>query len=140
MNMNRIDYEQLLYTESHTFTYNGEPFTGVAFEQFDDGSIKSEFEYRDGREHGVAREFYTDGSVKSETHYRNGGPHGVDREWYENGKLKKQAICEYGILTESSEYSEDGKVLKEYRRDEGDEVMQRVLMQRKEEASEQGTE
>ena len=42
-------------------TYCGEPYNGVAYDLFNDGSLNTEYEYKDGLEHNICREWYKSG-------------------------------------------------------------------------------
>lgn len=58
----------------------------------------------------VLREFYEDGSLRSETEIREGKRHGRHREYYENGKLKIRGKYTNNLPKGTWKYySEDGK-------------------------------
>lgn len=55
MRVNCNDLE-LDYGDGDTYLWQEQPFTGVAFEQHPNGSLWSEVEYVEDREHGIARD------------------------------------------------------------------------------------
>jgi len=73
----------------------------------------------------VKKEYWDNGKVKSETHYKDGKKDGLQTEWYENGQKSYEANYkkgkEDGIVTSwdregnitKTEILENGKVIKE---------------------------
>ena len=45
----------------------------------------------------VQKEFYDNGKLKKETHYKNGKQDGLETTWYESGKKKSEKHYEVGI-------------------------------------------
>jgi deoxyribonuclease V len=87
-----LDYDGNLF-----FTYRGEAFTGVAYEDVP-GKWLSEVSYRDGAQDGVAREPSPSGKLRVESWYRENTLHGFSREYNENQVKVSEEIYEYGIL------------------------------------------
>lgn len=107
----RINFDELDFTDDLINTWNGKPFTGIAFEYNGQGKLISEVSFVDGIEHGIARDWYPSGQLKKETYLMWGGLHGVSREWFENGRLKSEAYGEYAILIKRKIWDEDGNLI-----------------------------
>ena len=56
--------------------------TGVNKDFYENGNLKEEVNYSDGKLNGMYREFYSDGSLKSECNYLNGIIVGKLKEYY----------------------------------------------------------
>jgi len=83
---------------------DGNKFTGVAFENYSNGQLKSEWTMLNGIEHGQSTEvkaqhafnekdgffetYYKNGSPWRKGYYDNGKLEGAIEEYYDNGKLK----------------------------------------------------
>lgn len=56
------------------------------------GNLKEEIPYnKESRIHGVKRTFYDNGQLKTEENYKNGKKDGVSREYSKNGQLIAEA-------------------------------------------------
>jgi len=79
-----------------------------------DGRKVLEQNYADGKLHGKKREWYAEnGAVRSEELYLNGRRNGPSVEWYLNGKLKRNALYKDGKLEgECTEFYENEKKLR----------------------------
>lgn len=109
----RVADDQLDYDSELTFTYRGELFTGVCYEQMADGRY-SELAYVDGVQHGWAREWSASGLLQSETEYRRGMPHGDERSYDEEGFLVRAATFEHGVTVRSETYDRSGAVVEAF--------------------------
>lgn len=70
------------------FYYKGKPFTGIVFENEDDGSLSWEEEYENGFQEGWVRYYYKNGKVKQE--YKSHNNIELDetfKKWDEDGNL-----------------------------------------------------
>lgn len=54
---------------------------------YENGQLKYERTYRNGREDGVHRGWYDDGSRMFEYHYAAGFSDGLQRQWYRSGQI-----------------------------------------------------
>jgi antitoxin component YwqK of YwqJK toxin-antitoxin module len=115
MKMQRIDFDDFVYEHDCTYTYKGQPFTGVACDYFPNGSLQSEAQFVNGHQEGMAREWYENGRLKFEGEYLGDGFHGISKEWHANGQLKKASAYEYSICLESEEWDENGRLVREFR-------------------------
>ena len=55
---------------------------GINKEYYENGTIKEEVSYGNGKLHGIFKEYYEDGSLKSEGNYNNGVMDGIVKEYY----------------------------------------------------------
>ena len=55
---------------------------GVLKEYYENGVIKEEVSYKNGKLNGVFREYFEDGALQSEGYYKNGYLNGVIKEYY----------------------------------------------------------
>ena len=70
------------------FNYEGKPFTGIVFENENDGSLSWEEEYIDGFQEGWYRSFHKNGKIKQQWKAHNNIIiSGTHKEWDENGNL-----------------------------------------------------
>ena len=113
--MLRIDADELELTDDGlTLLYDGNPFTGVAFESNAKGVLVDEAEYIDGQLWGTARLWSDSGVLISERALACNAAHGVSREWYGSGALKRVSEHELGILLKRITYAENGEVTEQY--------------------------
>ena len=55
---------------------------GINKEYYENGTIKEEVSYSNGKLNGIFKEYYEDGSLKSEGNYNNGVMDGIVKEYY----------------------------------------------------------
>ena len=60
---------------------------GVTMGWYEDGTLTSVANYKDGKLHGVLMRWYKDGTPHFEYNYKDGKKHGVQRNWHEDGTL-----------------------------------------------------
>jgi MORN repeat variant len=109
----RVEDSELDYGPDLVFTFQGQVFTGVAFEDVP-GKWYCEVSYRDGMRGGPAREWYSSGVLKSESHYRENAGHGTSREWDESGRLISEETYEYAILVSRKKMDASGRVTESF--------------------------
>ena len=127
MNLNmRVQYDELTVADDQSMAWQGEPFTGVAYETNSAGRVISEAGYVDGLQRGLAREWYDSGQLRSESHYEHGSKHGMSRSWYDNGQLESEAEYKYSIKVRERTWNRDGTLVRDWHLPENDE--QRVLI------------
>lgn len=71
--------------------------------------------YKDSLIHGVEKGYYDNGSLKKETSYKNGKKEGVSRDYdYENGKiLRAERLYKDDKEVSIKEYGKNGKLIRE---------------------------
>jgi antitoxin component YwqK of YwqJK toxin-antitoxin module len=115
--MERVNLDDLVstYAGGTLITWQGKPFTGIAYEKTDDGQIISERTYIEGLEDGPERTWYLDGQLESESGNKWNRAHGYYKEWYESGQLKAEGLMELGSLIWRKEWDEEGNQTLEYK-------------------------
>ena len=62
---------------------------GVDKEYYENGKIRKETPYVNGKREGAVKQYYPNGSLKSESMYRNNQSTGMTKTYYETGELEK---------------------------------------------------
>lgn len=109
-----LDYGLLEYKTDGVYYSAGYPFTGVAVDEYADGTKFSEMEFEDGRQNGITRDFFRNGAVKRECVYSKGILHGIEREWYDGGVQKSETHYNGGEITKILEWDEMGILRKQW--------------------------
>lgn len=116
--MKRIDIDapEIDMDGSQRLLYRGEPFTGEVVEHLGDALVSLE-SFRNGVPHGPNREWYEDGTLRSEGQARDGRAVGVTREWHKNGTLAvEKVIAEDGLtLLSHQHWDENGQSMRIWR-------------------------
>lgn len=109
-----------LLDDGDLLTYNGQPFTGMSYEEYSDGTLWDESLYKDGWPAGYSRVWYPNGQVMEESDWEKGKAYSIILSWYPNGKLRSRIHAEWEIIFESKEWDEDGNLIKNIERDYDD--------------------
>lgn len=64
---------------------------------FENGNLRLEGNWEDGKEQGVIKEYYVTGKIKMRSEWKFGKTDGVLREYYENGTVKAEKVFNNGI-------------------------------------------
>ncbi len=107
---NRIE-EDMLEFDDDVKCYNGVPFTGIGFEKYPNGNLKSETPYEDGFQSGTSREWYSTGQTMCELEWKKGARFSKRKCWYQNGVVKSVSNYEWGIELNYKEYNEKGELV-----------------------------
>jgi antitoxin component YwqK of YwqJK toxin-antitoxin module len=118
-----IDQSRLRRNDIAYLIGEDQPFTGLAFKRYSDGTRSFEIDYVNGSAEGVLTQYYPNGNPsfqvqmknnqangistgwyedqtrKSEYPYKDGVVHGVIKEWFPTGQLGFEAIYEEGKIT-----------------------------------------
>ena len=65
-----------------------QPKDGIYQEKFDDGKLKYEISFIEGKKHGKEIFWYENGNKKMQSHFINGVEEGLWNQWHENGGKK----------------------------------------------------
>jgi antitoxin component YwqK of YwqJK toxin-antitoxin module len=76
-----------LQVVSDTYLKDNEPFSGIAFERFENGRLSRVVSLFRGKQHGPMYLWYPDGAPQMSANYRNGKLHGRFLGWYRNGGI-----------------------------------------------------
>lgn len=82
-------------------------FTGKAISKYENGQIKIESYYKNGKIIDTYKEYYKNGQLKIEENHKDV----TSKHYYETGKLQSELIYENGILITRS-YYDDGQQVK----------------------------
>ncbi|MFN5318630.1 MAG: toxin-antitoxin system YwqK family antitoxin [Bacteroidia bacterium] len=91
----RINYSALTNSADGVY-FNGELFSGTAFENYRNGNIHAEIEYKNGKKHGASKIWHDNGQLEEETTFSEGKKDGLSKEWYDNGQLKEEETYKQG--------------------------------------------
>lgn len=64
-----------------------EPFSGIVNEYYENGSIKTQYSFKNGLQNGISKTFYENGNLKAEYPFVNDTIVGIVKEYYENGNI-----------------------------------------------------
>ena len=89
-------------------------FTGIIKSYYDNGALKEDIPYKDGKEEGLLKRYYENGNLLSEINLKDGKKEGLSKLYYENGNL----LMEANYKDDKSEglfksYYENGNLLSE---------------------------
>ncbi|MDC0067926.1 hypothetical protein OAL10_03905 [Gammaproteobacteria bacterium] len=78
------------------------PFTGISFENHDNGQIKERINYKDGEKEGLWESYHENGQLEYKLNYKDGKVHGLE-EWYsEDGELSYKTCYDNGEKVDMS--------------------------------------
>jgi hypothetical protein len=127
----RVPDSELDFDEELTYTWHGELFTGVGFEEMPGGGL-SEVSYKYGIQEGPAVDWYPAGGVRGESHFQENVLHGKMREYTEDGALSSESSYEYGILVERRDRNANGDIVTSFTIDPESEVYSMLERYRRE--------
>jgi len=81
--------------------YKDGKIDGFYITYYDNGQLESKIEIKDGLKQGLSSIYYRNGQLESKIFYNNDEPDGSYNIYYENGELKEQGI-----------FKNEGKLLK----------------------------
>ena len=65
--------------------YKGKEFTGTMVEKFDDLTMKSEWQVKDGLAHGTSKNYYPNGQINEAIEWKKGLRDGTYEKFFDNG-------------------------------------------------------
>jgi len=131
------------YSEDEVAWDNGKPVlksdmkpdNGVVYSKYDNGQLRDEISWKDGKYDGTVKRRYENGQLGFEGTFKAGHPVGLCRGWYDNGQLKfvteekagkrynkrwyntgklqKEYINKNHVLISQKEWDEEGNLTKE---------------------------
>ncbi len=78
---------------------------------YENDQIKTEIQYKDGKQDGVFKRYYKNGILQSESTYRDGKLDGITKEYYYNGKLKAEISYQNGKMKYCKLYDLKGNLI-----------------------------
>jgi antitoxin component YwqK of YwqJK toxin-antitoxin module len=115
--MQRIDSNLLFRDDDQIYRYQGKPFTGVAYELRQDGTLWGEQTFARGVLDGASRSWYPNQQLQHETNYKLAWAHGWKKEWYPDGKTKSAKLFELGVCVERKCWDGAGALIEDYKID-----------------------
>lgn len=117
----KIYYENEVIIATQTFNLKNELLSlegkikdGKYFEYYENGKIKAERNFLNGKEEGVAKFYYPSGNLQSKVEYSSGVLNGLVYIYSESGRLLFEQNYKDGVLEGiSKEYDESGNVKRE---------------------------
>jgi antitoxin component YwqK of YwqJK toxin-antitoxin module len=113
----RINIKQLDFFQDDVgewyYTLDNVPFTGCAYQDYQNGTRAAENNFVNGYQEGLQRQWFPNGQLKSEEKFLNNVQHGGCLEWYENGILRYECECNMGETIWSKSYNEKGELIKQ---------------------------
>ena len=109
----RVDMDELTFTDDYIYTYNDIPFTGVGYELGEDGRLISEVTYENGSDVGLAREWDENGQLIRERIAGRPGEKTTWKEWHPNGILKEEGESFNGRCVFVRQWDENGRLMRE---------------------------
>ena len=77
-------------------------------EYYDNGQVKYETGYYEGKKHGLYKNWFENGQLKKQGKYQNDNSFGRFAEWFENGQLKEQGEYRDGQYFMTNRWSSNG--------------------------------
>jgi antitoxin component YwqK of YwqJK toxin-antitoxin module len=77
-------------------------------EYYDNGQVKSETGYFEGKKHGLYKNWFENGQLKKQGKYQNDNSYGRFAEWFESGQLKEQGEYRDGQYFMTNRWSSNG--------------------------------
>jgi antitoxin component YwqK of YwqJK toxin-antitoxin module len=105
----RVLFDELTHDEDGRMMLRGVLLTGVALENWPDGSLASEISFREGLQHGPTIGWHPNGEKCEEVIYDSGRAFGIHRQWHANGVLKlEEEIGVDGFQVRVANWDENG--------------------------------
>lgn len=114
------DFDEKLWFSSysdevldHPEDEGGKPFTGLAYELYDNGNFVYYCYYKNGFSEGNYVEFYHNGNLKSQCYMVRGQIRGTEKIWYDSGERKYEGEFKYGVCLNYTEWDKQGNIIKQ---------------------------
>ena len=78
--------QQLVQVDGDFLTENNDKAYGSYESRYENGHVKAQYNFLDGKEHGPTKLFYADGNLKEEGNYNYGVKTGTWTSWNQEGK------------------------------------------------------
>ena len=102
--------EGIVYVKGET-----EAFTGIIKSYYDNGNLKFEVNYKDGKGNGIVKIYYPNGNLESEANFKDGKKEGLFKGYYENGNIRIEGNYKDDKLEGlSKRYYENGNLIAQY--------------------------
>ncbi len=106
-----IEMSELIEKDAVTYTLASDTaFTGKAVETYENGALKSESFYEEGRRNGLRRDYHENGALSFTVTYIKGNYDGQLETYYENGQLNGRETYANGVLLTVETYYKNGQL------------------------------
>ena len=111
----RINRSNLGINHLQQYTYQGEPFIGIAYFTFyKTGQILTEASYYNGLMWGFSRGWHKNGNLEYDRPHENSGDKGLCKIWYSNGVLKKEYFVEESVRIWEKQWNRQGELIRDW--------------------------
>ena len=76
---------------------NGEETILEEYKYYENGQLKSKWNFKDGKEHGLLEGYHKNGQLEFKWNYKDGKEHGLQKEYYRNGQLRYKTNYKNGV-------------------------------------------
>ena len=90
--MIRVHVDDTEELEDYYTLHQGELFTGIVFETYEDGSLKAETTMENGRFSGIHKMWHPNGQLKEFEDLSGNIPCGIHKFWSSEGKLLQESL------------------------------------------------
>ncbi len=108
-NGNVID--QLSYRNGVLFDADGKPYNGTRQIYFENKTLMSEWNFKNGLLDGPSKEYTEDGILKEQANYNNGGLDSTTVEYFPNGTIQRRLTAKDNFLASLIEYDPAGNII-----------------------------
>ena len=116
-----IDEIKLDSTEMMAYVIDTEePVTGIVFDLWPNGNLKSERECRNGKKSGVHKKWFEDGSLEAIGMFKDNKMDGVFLRFYEGGQTFEETWMENDLPVCLKRYYPSGQLVFEYKFENGE--------------------
>lgn len=94
---NRVLKNQTSIKEN-LIVYKENLFSGIVFDVYENGQLKEEGLYKNGKKEGLHQEWYQNGQSKFKKNYIDGKQNGLTISWNKNGGIRSESNYKNGKL------------------------------------------
>ncbi|MBG0972970.1 hypothetical protein F3I02_30800 [Bacillus sp. SRB3LM] len=115
-----IDFDEELWFTSYSDEVldnpedeDGKPFTGLAYELYENGNLAYYCYYKNGFKEGNYVKFHHNGKLKSIDYMIKGQTRGIRKIWYESEELKYEGTFKFGVCLKYTEWDKQGNIIRQ---------------------------
>lgn len=140
VHFNDLSTEESFADETPLIIHDGSYFTGIGFDEFENGQLKTEEEIKDGKLHGLTSIWHDNGQLEYEIKYKDGLANGKSRLWESTGVLASEAEWKDGKLHGTYKQYYNGNLVEEIEYKEGFRVYEENISEELEDLYNKGKE
>jgi len=105
--------EEINLSKNGIRLYRDLPFTGTAVSHHENGTRRSEEQFKEGRRSGYLREWFDNGTLAYEAEFLAGERHGQIKSWWRNGNPRSSSFFQRNVIDgESLHWYRTGELFK----------------------------